>query len=90
MRDRRPCRSRPNGIKLMWGWHQPEDDPGQRRQPGSLAGLAGLVPASGPFGLALVAAAGPQRDEVAVEGDLEGEVGGEVAEALRGKSIRSR
>ncbi len=50
----------------------------------------GLVPAAGPFGLAFVAAAGPPGHEVAGEGDLEGQVGGEVAEAVRGKSIRSR
>ena len=79
-----------NGIKLMWSWHQPEDDPGQRCQPGGLAGLAALVPAAGPFGLALVAAAGPQRDEVAAEGDLESQAGGEGVQAVRGKSIRSR
>src|ERR1017187_1817152 len=79
-----------NDIKLGWDWQQPEDDPGQRGQAGGVAGFAVLVPAAGPLGLALVAAAGPPGDEVAVEGDLEGEVGSEVAEVLRGKSIRSR
>src|ERR1019366_9920320 len=63
--------------------HQPEDDSGQ---PGGLAGFAGLVPAAGALGFALVAAAGPPGDEVAGEGDLEGQVGCEVAEALRGKA----
>ena len=86
-RARLPC---PNGIKLSGDGHQPEDDPGQRGQPGGLAGLAGLVPAAGPLGLALVAAAGALGHEVAGEGDLEGQVGGEVVEAVRGKSIRSR
>ena len=85
-----PGRTWVNDIKLGWGWQQPEDDPGQRGQAGGVAGFAVLVPAAGPLGLALVAAAGPPGDEVAVEGDLEGEVGSEVAEVLRGKSIRSR
>jgi hypothetical protein len=85
-----PSTPGPNDIKLGWGWQQPEDDPGQRGQAGGVAGFAVLVPAAGPLGLALVAAAGPPGDEVAVEGDLEGEVGSEVAEVLRGKSIRSR
>ena len=79
-----------NGIKLSRYGHQPENDPGQRRQPGGLAGLPGLVPAAGPLGLALVAAAGPPGHEVAGECDLEGQVGGEVVKAVRGKSIRSR
>src|SRR5260221_13114737 len=79
-----------NGIKLRWNWHQPEDYPGQRGQPGGLAGLAGLVPAARPLGLALVTASGPHGDEVAVQGDLESQIGGEVVEAVRGKSIRSR
>jgi hypothetical protein len=80
----------PNDIKLNRNGHQPEEDPGQRGQPGGLAGFAGLVPAAGAFGLALVAASRPQRDEVAGAGDLEGQVGGEVVQAVRGKSIRSR
>src|ERR1022692_2490980 len=79
-----------NDIKLGWDWQQPEDDPGQRGQAGGVAGFAVLVPAAGPLGLALGAAGGAPGDEVAVEGDLEGEVGSEVAEVLRGKSIRSR
>jgi len=79
-----------NGIKLSRNGHQPEDDPGQRCKPGGLAGLACLVAPAGAFGLALVAAAGPQGNQVAVEGDLEGQVGGEVVKVLRGKSIRSR
>jgi hypothetical protein len=83
-------RSAPNGIKLSRNGHQPEDDPGQRCKPGGLAGLACLVAPAGAFGLALVAAAGPQGNQVAVEGDLEGQVGGEVVKVLRGKSIRSR
>jgi hypothetical protein len=48
--------------------------------------LAGLVAASWALGLAFVAA----RDEVAVVGDLGGQVGGELVKELRGKSIRSR
>ena len=80
----------PNDIKLNRDGHQPEDDLGQRDQPGGLAGFAGLVPAAGAFGLALVAAAGPSRDQVALAGDLEGQVGGEAVQAVRGKSIRSR
>ena len=52
--------------------------------------LAGLVPPACAFGLALVAPAGPPGDEVALAGDLEGQVGGEIVKAVRGKSIRSR
>ncbi len=51
---------------------------------------AGLVPAPWPFGLAFVAAPGAGRDEVAVPGDLGGQVGGELVKERRGKSIRSR
>ena len=79
-----------NDIKLGGDRHQPEYDLGQRGQPGSLAGFAGLVAAAGAFGFPLVAATRPPGDEVAVEGDLEGQVGGEVSEAVRGKSFRSR
>jgi hypothetical protein len=43
-----------------------------------------------PFGLAFVAAPGAVRDEVAVPGDLGGQVGGELVKERRGKSIRSR
>ena len=85
-----PCWSWANDIKLRRDWHQPENDPGQRGQPGCLARFPGLVAAAGPLGLALVAAARAPGDEVALEGDLEGQVGGEVAEAVRGKSFRSR
>jgi hypothetical protein len=60
-------------------WHEPEDGPGQRGQPGGLAGFAGLVPAARALGLPLVAAAGPQGDQVAGEGDLEGQVGGQAS-----------
>jgi hypothetical protein len=81
---------RRNDIKLSRDRQQPEDDLGQRGQPGCLAGFAGLVPPTGPLGFALVAAAGPPGDEVAVVGDLVSQVGGEVAETVRGKSIRSR
>jgi hypothetical protein len=77
-------------LSLNGNRHQPEYDLGQRGQPGLLAGFPGLVPAAGPFGLAFVAAAGPVRDEVAGEGDLEGQVGRKVIKAVRGKSFRSR
>ena len=70
--------------------YQPEDDPGQRGQVGGLAGFPGLVPAARPFGVALVTTAGPGGHEVAGEGDLEGQVGGEIVKTVRGKSIRSR
>jgi len=80
----------PNGIKLRWYRHQPEDDLRERGQQGRLAGLAGLVPAAGAFGLALVAAARASWHEVAVEGDLEGQVGGELVKPVRGKSFRGR
>ena len=80
----------PNGIKLSWNWHAPEDDLGQGCQPGGFAWLAGLVPAPGPLGLAFVAAPGAGRDEVAVPGDLGGQVGGELVKERRGKSTRSR
>ncbi len=86
---RQPAPS-PNDIKLSGDRHQPEDDPGQRGQPGGLAGFAGLVPAAEALGLALVAAAGPFGDQVALAGDLEGEVFGALGQAVRGKSIRSR
>ena len=79
-----------NGIKLSWNRHQPEDDFRQRRQPGRLAVLAGLVAASGALGLAFVAASGAARNEMTVVGDLSGQVGGELVKELRGKSIRSR
>jgi hypothetical protein len=79
-----------NGIKLRWYRHQPEDDLRERGQQGRLAGLAGLVPAAGAFGLALVAAARASWHEVAVEGDLEGQVGGELVKPVRGKSFRGR
>ena len=52
--------------------------------------LAGLVAASGALGLSFVAASGAARDEMAVVGDLGGQVGGEFVKELRGKSIRSR
>ncbi len=52
--------------------------------------LAGLVAACGAFGLSFVAASGARRDEVAVVGDLGGQVGGELVKEPRGKSIRSR
>jgi hypothetical protein len=80
--------TRPNDIKLSGDRHQPEDDPGQRGQPGGLAGFAGLVSAAGALGFALVAAARAAGDEVTGEGDLEGQVGGEAGG--QGKSIRSR
>jgi DDE superfamily endonuclease len=79
-----------NGIKLSWDRHQPEDDLGQGCQPGGLAWFAGLVPASWAVGLAFVAASRAARDEMAVVGDLGGQVGGEVVKERRGKSIRSR
>jgi transposase-like protein len=79
-----------NGVKLSGNGHQPEDDLGERGQPGALAGFGSLVPAAGALGLAVVPAAGALGYEVAREGDLEGQVGGEVVEAVRGKSIRSR
>ena len=84
------ARPNPNGIKLSWNRHQPEDDFRQRRQPGRLAVLAGLVAASGALGLAFVAASGAARNEMTVVGDLSGQVGGELVKELRGKSIRSR
>ena len=80
----------PNGVKLSGNGHQPEDDRRQWRKPGGLAVLAGLVPASRALGLAFVAASGAARDEVAVVGDLGGQVGGELVKLRRGKSIRSR
>src|SRR5437879_3442518 len=79
-----------NGFKLSRHWHQPEDDLGQRREPGGLAVLAGLVAASGALGRAFVAASGAGRDEVPVPGDLGGQAGGELVKEARGKSIRSR
>ena len=82
-----PC---PNGVKLRGNRHQPEDDLGQRREPGGLAVLAGFVAASGALGLAFVAASGAGRDEVPVVGDLGGQAGGEFVKEGRGKSIRSR
>jgi hypothetical protein len=39
--------------------------------------------------LKTVAAAGPRGDEVAGEGDLEGQVGGEAGEVVRGKHPES-
>ena len=83
-------RTWPNDIKLSRDGHQPENNPGQRGQAGGLAGFAGLVPAAGALGLAFVAAAGAGGYEVAGEGDLEGQIGGDVVEVVRGKSIRSR
>ena len=80
----------PNGFKLSGNRHQPEDDLGQRREPGGLAVLAGLVAASGALGFSFVAASRAARDEVAVPGDLGGQVGGELVKERRGKSIRSR
>jgi hypothetical protein len=79
-----------NGIKLSRDWHTPEDDLGQGCQPGDFAWLASLVPAPWPLGLAFVAAPGAGRDEVAVPGDLGGQVGGKLVKERRGKSIRSR
>jgi len=79
-----------NGVKLSGDWHQPEGDLGQGRQPGGLAWLAGLIPSAWALGLAFVAASGAGRDEVAVPGDLGGQVGGELIKLPRGKSIRSR
>jgi len=79
-----------NGVKLRRDRHEPEVDLRQRRQPAGLAGLAGLVPAAGALGLALVAAAGAHGHQAAVKGDLEGQVGGEAGEAVRGKMSRSR
>jgi hypothetical protein len=79
-----------NGVNLSGDWHQPEDDFGQGRQPGGFAWLAGLVAAPGALGLAFVAASGAGRDEVAVPGDLGGQVGGEFVKEVRGKSSRSR
>ena len=74
-----------NGVKLRRDGHQPEFGHGERCQPRALAGLAGLVPAACPLGLAGVAAAGPSADEVARAGDLEGQVGEELVKAGRGK-----
>ena len=85
-----PCWSWANGFKLSGNRHQPEDDLGQRREPGGLAVLAGLVAASGALGFSFVAASRAARDEVAVPGDLGGQVGGELVKERRGKSIRSR
>ena len=79
-----------NGVKLSGDRHPPEDDRGQGCQAGCLAWFAGLVPASWALGLAFVAAAWPVRDEVAVPGDLGGQVRGELVKERRGKSIRSR
>ena len=56
---------------------------------GGLAGFPGLVTAARPLGGALVTTAGPGGHEVAGEGDLEGQVGGEIVETVRGKSIRT-
>ena len=81
---------RPNDIKLIGDRHQPENNPGQRGQPGGLAGFPGVVPAARPLGLALVASAWAPGHEVAGEGDPGGQIGGEAIEVLRGKSIRSR
>ena len=92
-RRRARATRRPNDIELSGNGHQPEPDHGEGRQPRGLAGLAGLVPAAAPLGFALVAAPGPPGppgDKVALEGDLEGQVGGRLCEAVRGKSIRSR
>jgi hypothetical protein len=80
----------PNDVKLSRYRHQPEDDFGQGCQPRGLAWLAGLVPAARTLGLAFVAASRALRDQVAVPGDLGGEVGGELVKERRGKSIRSR
>jgi hypothetical protein len=88
--DTSPSRFWPNDIKLIGDRHQPENNPGQRGQLGGLAGFPGLVPAARPLGLALVASAWALGHEVAGEGDLEGQIGGEAIEVLRGKSIRSR
>ena len=79
-----------NGVKLSGDWHQPEGDLGQGRQPGGLAWLAGLIPSAWALGLAFVAASRAARDEVAVPGDLGGQVGGKLVKLRRGKSIRSR
>lgn len=79
-----------NGVKLSGGGHPPEHDLGHGCQAGGFAGLAGLVPAPWALGLAFVAAPGTGRDEVAVPGDLGGQVGGEFVKERRGKSIRSR
>jgi hypothetical protein len=80
----------PNGVKLSRYGHPPEYDLGQWCQPGGLAWLAGLVPASRALGLAFVAAPGADGDEVAVPGDLGGQAGGELVKERRGKSTRSR
>jgi hypothetical protein len=77
-------------LSLSGDRHQPEDDLRQGREPGGLAVLAGLVPAPWALGLAFVAAAWPARDEVAVPGDLGGQVRGELVKERRGKSTRSR
>ena len=79
-----------NGVKLSGDRHPPEDDLGHGCQAGCLAWFAGLVPASWALGLAFVAAAWPVRDEVAMPGDLGGQVRGELVKERRGKSIRSR
>ncbi len=84
------CQPRANGVKLRRDWQQPEVDLGERGQPAGLPGLSGLVPAAWPFGLAGVAAARALRHEVAVEGDLEGQVGEGLAELVRGKRSRDR
>ena len=80
----------PNDVKLSWNWHEPEDYLGQGCQPRGFAWLAGLVPAARTLGLAFVAAPRAFRDQVAVPGDLGGQVGGELVKERRGKSIRSR
>jgi hypothetical protein len=49
------------------------------------AGLADLVPPAGALGFAGVAASWPSGYQVAMEGDLEGQVGDEITEAVRGK-----
>jgi hypothetical protein len=80
----------PNDVKLSGNGHPPEYDLGQWCQACGLAWLAGLVPAARALGLAFVATSGAGRDEVAVPGDLGGQVGGELVKERRGKSIRSR
>src|SRR6266487_3468945 len=80
----------PNGIWLRWYRYQPESDNGERGEPGCLAGLAGFVPAAGALGLAGIAASWPLRHQVPPAGDLEGQVGDEFAEAVRGKRSRGR
>ena len=79
-----------NGIKLRWHWQGPEDDPGQGRELARLAGLAGLVPAAAPLGLALMPPARALGHEAGVPGDLEGQVGGEVVTLASGESCRGR